>query len=42
MGGVAFAEATPSRVERLARHDWRPTLITTDDFVVHIAVHDED
>jgi hypothetical protein len=28
--------------ERLARHDWRPTLITTDDFVVHIAMHDED
>jgi hypothetical protein len=22
--------------------DWRPTLITTEDFVVHIAVHDED
>jgi hypothetical protein len=22
--------------------DWRPTLVTTDDFVVHIAVHDED
>jgi hypothetical protein len=26
---------------RLARHDWRSTFITTDDFVVDIAEHDE-
>lgn len=26
---------------RLARHDWRSTLATTDDFIVYIAEHDE-